>query len=67
MTVTAESPERETLRSSTSPGDPFSAASIGDVTVRSTSIGSSPGASVRTETWTVETSGTASMGSFCAA
>ena len=43
ITVTADSPERDTERSSTSLGTPFSAASIGNVTVRSTSTGDKPG------------------------
>src|SRR4051794_14213517 len=63
IAVTAESPERETDRSSTRFGMPLSAISIGNVTDRSTSTGESPGASVRAETCTVETSGTASIGS----
>jgi hypothetical protein len=37
------------------------------VTARSTSTGDRPGASVSTETWIVETSGTASIGSVRAA
>src|SRR5713101_5783741 len=63
IAVTAESPERDTDRSSIRFGMPFSAISIGNVTDRSTSTGDSPGASVSAATWIVETSGTASIGS----
>ncbi len=63
MAVTAERPERETERSSTSFGMPFSAVSSGKVKPRSTSTGERPGASVNTATCTVDTSGTASIGS----
>ena len=67
MTVTAERPPRDTERSSSRCGRPLSAASIGNVTARSTSIGEKPGQSVMTETCTVETSGTASIGRYFAA
>src|SRR6185436_14155301 len=59
----ADRPARETLRSSAEPGTPFRAFSMGVVTVRSISRGVSPEAVVRTDTWIVETSGRASMGS----
>ncbi|MFT3771862.1 MAG: hypothetical protein QM820_41165 [Minicystis sp.] len=66
-TVTAERPPREVLRSSTPPGMPLSANSTGVVTVRSISVGVSPDAVVSTDTWMVETSGSASIGSVRAA
>jgi hypothetical protein len=57
MSVTTESPERETERSSSAPGVPFKAFSMGIVTVRSISTGVRPDAEVSTVTCTVETSG----------
>jgi hypothetical protein len=56
-TVTADRPERDTERIFCSLGTPLSAVSIGNVTRRSTSTGESPGTSVSTATWIVETSG----------
>src|SRR5690606_32808810 len=64
--VTAESPKRDTLRISSTPGRPLIEASTGNVMVRSTSTGPSAGTFVSTCTWTLVMSGTASMGSCCA-
>jgi hypothetical protein len=67
MIVIAEMSARDTERSSTIPGTPLSAFSIGKVTLRSTSRADRPGASVRTETWMPEMSGIASIGRLRAA
>ena len=61
--VTAESPKRDTLRISSTPGRPLIDDSTGNVIVRSTSTGPSAGTFVSTCTWTLVMSGTASMGS----
>ena len=66
-TVTDERPKRETLRSWALRGRPLSAFSMGTVTVRSTSTGESPPHLVKMSTCTLETSGSASMGSLRAA
>jgi hypothetical protein len=65
--VIAEMSARDTERSSTIPGTPLSAFSIGKVTLRSTSRAERPGASVSTDTWMPEMSGIASMGRLLAA
>ncbi len=67
MIVTTETSAREIERSSVIPGTPFSAFSIGNVTLRSTSRALIPGASVMTATWIVEMSGSASIGRLRAA
>jgi hypothetical protein len=61
-TVTAERPKRETLRICSTPGSPLIDDSTGNVMVRSTSTGPSAGTLVRTCTWTLVMSGTASIG-----
>lgn len=61
--VTADKPNRDTLRISALRGTPFIAFSIGNVTVRSTSTGARPGADVMMSTWMDDTSGMASTGS----
>lgn len=60
--VTALTPERDTERMRVTWGTPVIASSTGWVTSRSTSVGESPGALVRTCTCTLVRSGTASMG-----
>jgi hypothetical protein len=67
MIVIAEMSARDTERSSTIPGTPLSAFSIGKVTLRSTSSADRPGASVSTDTWIPEMSGIASIGRLRAA
>jgi len=62
-TVTTESPNLETERTSSRPGSPLIDSSTGVVMKRSTSSGPSAGAEVRICTWMLVTSGTASMGS----
>src|SRR5215216_6625308 len=61
--VTWAKPLRENDRVDSSPGEPASAVSIGKVTCFSISIGDSAGATPLTWTWTLVTSGTASIGS----
>src|SRR5258708_7331622 len=57
-------PLREKDRVDSSPGVPASAGSIGKVTCFSISTGVSAGATALTWTWTLVTSGTASIGSL---
>src|SRR5215210_9202572 len=61
--VTCAKPFRENDRVASSPGIPASAVSIGNVTCFSISIGDSAGATALIWTWTLVTSGTASIGS----
>ena len=63
-TVTAERPNRDTERISSTRGRPLIAVSTGKVMNCSTSSGPRPGPSVSTCTWTLVTSGTASIGSW---
>src|SRR3954454_25135022 len=56
-------PLREKERVDSRPGVPARAVSIGNVTCFSISIGESDGAAALTRTWTLVTSGTASIGS----
>jgi len=65
-TVTAEIPAREVLRTSSKPGKPAMARSIGALTRVSTSSGPSASAGVSTCTCTFVTSGTASIGTLLA-
>src|SRR5215203_2070156 len=60
--VTWEKPLRENERVDSSPGVPASAVSIGKVICFSISIGVSAGAIALIWTWTLVTSGTASIG-----
>src|SRR4030042_1781448 len=60
-TVTTERPDFESDRTWASRGRPRMAISTGKVTNRSTSGGDMPGAADRTSTWTLVTSGKASM------
>src|SRR3954454_6018168 len=62
--VTWAKPLREKERVNSRPGVPASAVSIGNVTCFSISIGESAGARALTWTWTLVTSGTASIGSL---
>jgi len=62
-TVAEESPNFDTERISSTSGSPAMAASTGTVMRRSTSAGARAGAVVSTWTWTLVTSGTASIGS----
>jgi hypothetical protein len=62
-TVTTERPNLETERISSILGSPLIAVSTGKVMNFSTSSGARPGLLVSTWTWTLVTSGTASMGS----
>src|SRR5215212_9215032 len=62
--VTWEKPLRENERVDSSPGVPARAVSIGKVICFSISIGVSAGAMALIWTWTLVTSGTASIGSL---
>src|SRR5215471_12181044 len=62
--VTWANPLREKERVDSSPGVPVSAVSIGNVICFSISIGESAGAVALIWTWTLVTSGTASMGNM---
>src|SRR5262249_26764397 len=62
--VTWANPLRENERVDSSPGVPASAASIGNVTCFSISMGESAGAMALIWTWTLVTSGTASIGNI---
>src|SRR6476661_6907767 len=61
-TVTADKPKRETERISSMRGRPLIAVSTGKVMNCSTSSGARPALLVSTCTWTLVTSGTASIG-----
>src|SRR5262249_7780525 len=62
--VTWAKPLRENERVDSRPGVPASAVSIGNVTCFSISTGDSAGAMALIWTWTLVTSGTASIGNF---
>jgi hypothetical protein len=62
--VTCAKPLRENDLVDSSPGVPASVVSIGNVTCFSISTGDSAGAMALIWTWTLVTSGTASIGSF---
>ncbi|MNW19642.1 hypothetical protein D3C71_2197270 [compost metagenome] len=64
ITVTCDSPERDSERVCSSPGRPAIAVSMAKVMRCSVSSGEKPAAWVLICTWTLVMSGTASIGSF---